>query len=128
MAKPTIYRRGIGGGSAVADPMLSRSEYGCYLGAGLERSLVPGTDQVTRAYTPYRVLTYTIINPETTEELEISGYAKGLLKGDNCLITVNWRIASSSVLSESYTMKVVKEEGPKVWLSDGTGKGFIIKK
>ena len=128
LPSPAVYSRSASALPISVDPMLSRSEYGCYLGLGLERSLVPGTDQVTRAYNSYQVLTYTIINPETTEELEISGYAKGLVKGDNCLITVNWRIASSSVLSESYTMKVVKEEGPKVWLSDGTGKGFIIKK
>ena len=128
LPKPAIYRRSAGGGSATEDPMLSHSEYGCYLGTGLERTLVPGTDQVTRAYSSSDVLTYTIINAASVEELEISGYARGMVKGDAVSVTVSWRRGSSSLLSSSYTMKVIKEEGPKVWLGDGTGKGFIIKK
>ena len=127
-AKPAVYRRSAGGGSASADPMLAESEYGCYLGTGLERTFVAGTDQVTRAYSEYDVLTYTIVEPGSVEELEISGYSKGKVKGDPVTVTVNWRIGTTSVLSQSYTMKVIKEEGPKVWLSDGNGNGVIIKK
>jgi len=129
VAKPAIYRRSASGSSAPsADPMLSLSEYGCYLGSGLNRVLTAGVDQVTRAYNGDGVLTYTIINAAAVEELEISGYSKDKLKGDAVSVTVNWRIASTSVLSSTYTMKVIKEEGPKVWLSDGNGKGVIIKK
>jgi hypothetical protein len=108
--------------------MLGLSEYGCYLGSGLNRVLTAGVDQVTRAYNGDGVLTYTIINAAAVEELEISGYTKDKLKGSAVSLTVNWRIGASSVLSSAYTMKVIKEEGPKVWLSDGNGKGVIIKK
>ena len=128
LPKPAIYRRSAGGGAPVADPLLSESEYGCYLGTGLNRVLSAGVDQVTRAYNGDGVLTYTIINAAAVEELEISGYSKDKLKGDAVSVTVNWRIGSASVLSSTYTMKVIKEEGPKVWLSDGNGKGVIIKK
>jgi uncharacterized protein involved in tellurium resistance len=62
------------------------------------------------------------------EELEITGYKKVYVKdGSNISISVNWRRGTSTVLSEVYTMTIIKEDGPKVWLSDGT-HGVIIKK
>ena len=126
MKKTSIYRRA--NAVATADPMLERSDYGCYLSSRVERTLTPGTDQVTRAYNAQNVLTYTIIEPGSVEELEISGYRKGLVKGDDVTVGVHWRKKLTTVLDQSYSMHVIKEEGPKVWLSDGTGNGFIIKK
>ena len=126
---PAIYRRSASGnGSAPADPLLARTEYGCYLGTGLEWAFAAGVDQVTRAYSADGVLTYTLINSGSVEELEISGYTRGLVKGDPVSVTVNWRQGTTSVLSQTYVMRVVKEAGPKVWLSDGAGLGVIIKK
>lgn len=124
----SIYRRSAGGGVSDNDPLLQKSVYGCYLGSGLEWEYNPGTDQVTRSYDESGVQTYTLIDPSDVEELEITGYKKGYLKGDgNISITVNWRRGTSTVLSKAYTMTIIKEDGPKVWLSDGT-HGVIIKK
>ena len=125
----SIYRRSAsGGGVSDNNPLLQKSVYGCYLGSGLEWEYNPGTDQVTRSYDEYGFQTYTLIDPSDVEELEITGYKKGYLKGDgNISITVNWRRGTSTVLSKAYTMTVIKEDGPKVWLSDGT-HGVIIKK
>ena len=51
------------------------------------------------------------------------------MKGDNVTITVNWRQGFNTLFNNSsYKLKVVKEEGPKVWLGKGNGEGFIIKK
>lgn len=125
----SIYRRSASsGGLTAADPMLEKTNYGCWLGTDLEREYNPGTDQVTRSYDENHKLTYTMINPSTVEEIEIGGYARGLVKGDPCLVTVRWRRGRTTVCSGSYPMSVIKEDGPKVWLSDGTGKGVIIKK
>ena len=124
--KTSIYRRSNVVISA-SDPMLERSEYGCYLGTQ-EWTLTPGTDQVTRAYDSNNVLTYTLIDPADVEELEITGYRKSLVKGDPVTVSVNWRKGISTLHQGSYAMEVIKEEGPKVWLGDGSGKGFIIKK
>lgn len=125
---PSIYRRTSGGGGASADPLLSESEYGCYLGTGLTWTLNAGTDQVTRSYDQYGFETYTLINPSEVEALEIYGYKNSYVKGDgNISITVNWRRGTTSVLTQDYTMTIIKETGPKVWLSDGT-HGVIIKK
>ncbi len=126
----SIYRRSAsGGGISANDPMLSKTDYGCWLGTGLEWALDPGVNQVTRAYDTDGVLTYTIINPDTVEELEISGYKKSNIKGDRVTLTVNWRYGRVNRLNSArYTMTVIKEQGPMVWLSDGNGKGAIIKK
>lgn len=119
---------GGGSGSSGPDPLLSETNYGCYLGTGLEWEYNPGTDQVTRSYDEYGFETYTLIKPSTVEELEITGYKKGYVKGDgNIPISVRWRCGMVTVLSQDYTMKIIKEDGPKVWLSDGT-HGVIIKK
>ena len=103
-------------------------EYGCYLGTGLEWILAPGTDQVTRAYDADGVQTYTLIDPSDVEELEITGYTRSMTQGSSASIQVRWHKGSSLLLTSSYPMTVIKEEGPKVWLGDGTGRGFIIKK
>ena len=123
-----ITRHDGGSGSSADDPLLQKTVYGGYFGSGLEWEYNPGTDQVTRSYNEYGFETYTLIKPSTVEELEITGYKKGYLKGDgNISITVNWRHGTSTVLSEVYYMTIIKEDGPKVWLSDGT-HGVIIKK
>ena len=118
---------GSGGGISTSDPLLSETVYGCWLGTGKEWEYNPGTDQVTRSYDTNGVLTYTLIKPSTVEELEISGYTKSKLKGDSFTVTVNWRRGITTVLNAQYTMTLIKEDGPKVWLSDGT-HGVIIKK
>ena len=124
-----IITRHDGGSSAAGpDPLLQESAYGCYLGTGLEWEYNPGEEQVTRSYDEYGFETYTLIDPSDVEELEITGYKKGYIKGDgNISITVNWRRGTTTVLSQVYKMTIIKEEGPKVWLSDGT-HGVIIKK
>ena len=125
----SIYRRSGGSSSVGQDPLLEHTEYGCYLGGGSEWEYAAGTNQVSRSYNQYGYETYTLINPSTVEELEITGYKKGYVKGDgNISIAVNWRRGSETVLSDNYTMKIIKEAGPKVWLSNGNGKGVIIKK
>ena len=119
---------GSGSASSGPDPLLSETNYGCYLGTGLEWEYNPGTDQVTRSYDDAGFETYTIINPSTVAELEITGYKKGYVKGDgNIDISVHWRCGMVTVLSQDYKMKIIKEDGPKVWLSDGT-HGVIVKK
>lgn len=123
-----ITRHDGGSGAAGPDPLLQESAYGCYLGTGLEWEYNPGAEQVTRSYDEYGFETYTLIDPSDVEELEITGYKKGYIKGDgNISITVNWRRGTTTVLSQVYKMTIIKEEGPKVWLSDGT-HGVIIKK
>lgn len=128
MKKVSIYRRSGGGGMSVSDPMLSETEYGCYLGTGLTWTLSAGSEQVTRSYDADGVQTYTLIDPSEVEELEIVGYKKSYVKSDSFTVSVNWRKGITTIHSQSYNMTLIKEAGPKVWLSDGAGNGVIIKK
>jgi len=129
LGKVAIYRRPASAGGTAPDAMLSHTQYGCYLGTDdLTWEMTPGTDQATRYYSTENDLTYSLINPSDVEELTISGYNKKLLKGEYALVDVSWRKGTTTKHTGSYVMKVIKEEGPKVWLSDGAGKGFIIKK
>ena len=122
-----ITRHDGGSGAAGPDPLLQESAYGCYLGTGLEWEYNPGAEQVTRSYDTNGVQTYTLIDPAEVEELEIVGYKKSYVKGDSFTVSVQWRKGISTIHSESYNVTLIKEEGPKVWLSDGT-HGVIIKK
>lgn len=122
-----ITRHDGGSGAAGPDPLLQESACGCYLGTGLEWEYHPGAEQVTRSYDTNGVQTYTLIDPAEVEELEIVGYKKSYVKGDSFTVSVQWRKGISTIHSESYNVTLIKEEGPKVWLSDGT-HGVIIKK
>ena len=115
-------------GPVEEDPLTEHSEYGCYI-SDKTRVYTAGADQYSRQYSDDGVLTFTILNPADKEQLEITGYSKFIVKGDNVTITVNWRQGFNTLFNNSsYKLKVVKEEGPKVWLGKGNGEGFIIKK
>jgi len=120
-----IYRRGASGEATAEDPITALSQYGLYLG-DKERVYVPGRDQYSREYG--ESLTFTILDPESGEQLEISGYRPSLRKGDRLSVKVVWRKGVTSIMNSTYEMAVVREEASKVWLADGTGRGFIIRK
>ncbi|MBR4809156.1 MAG: hypothetical protein IK031_02625 [Bacteroidales bacterium] len=125
-----IYRKGGSGGSGpvLEDPLTDESGYGIYLSDKYWR-YIPGEDQYTRSYSSSGEQTFTLLYPEDKEQLEIIGYRKSLVKGDKCTITVNWRVGTNRLEYDAkFPVTVVKEEGPKVWLSIGGGYGFIIKK
>ena len=129
--KTSIYRRS-GGSSGILDPtadaLLQKTIYGCYLGSGKEWEYNPGIDQITRSYSSDGTLTFTLIRPDTVDELEITGLNRTAVKGDNVTVSVVWRSGIHTILSQSYTMSVIKEDGPKVWIGNGSGQGFIVKK
>ncbi len=114
-------------GAVADDPLTAQGEYGCYV-TGAERTYVKGTDQLMRSY-PDGKLEFAILRAADQEQLVISGFDPALAKGDEATVTVNWRKGRKDIMRErSFQLKVVKEDGPKVWLGDGSGQGFIIKK
>lgn len=115
-------------GPVEADPLTNEDQYGCYLSIGTWQ-YAPGENQFVRSYDAEGVLTYTLLDPYGLRQMEIKGYKKSLAKGDKVTISVTWRAGITTILSDvEYSMTVVKEEGSKVWLGDGSGLGFIIKK
>jgi len=122
-----IYKKGSGGGPAADDPLLDYAQYGLDLG-GLQRFYVPGTDQYARQYDASGVQTFALLEAEGNEQLEITGYRSSMRKGDRATFTILWRKGLITRLSGNWDLTLVREDGPKVWLSDGNGGGVIIKK
>ena len=87
-----------------------------------------GSDQLLRSY-PDGKLQFAILRAADREQLVVSGFDPDLAKGDEVIVTASWRKGLQELLKEqSFQLKVVKEDGPKVWLGDGSGQGFILKK
>ena len=108
------------------DPLTAQSEYGSYLKKA-ERKYVKGVDQLLRSY-PDGKLEFVILKASTKEQLVISGFDPNLRKGDLATVSVHYRQGLNVLLDETFALTVVKEEGPTVWLGDGSGQGFILKK
>ena len=113
-------------GDVKDDPLAAQSEYGSYLKKA-ERKYVKGVDQLLRSY-PDGKLEFVILNASTKEQLVISGFDPKLRKGDLATVSVHYRQGFNILLDETFALTVVKEEGPTVWLGDGSGQGFILKK
>lgn len=122
-----LYRlAGAETGAVKDDPLTKKTEYGCYIKSG-ERTYVKGVDQLMRSY-PDGNLEFVILNASAKEQLIVSGFDPSLRKGDFATVSVQFRRGLTVVFEGTYTLKVVKEDGPTVWLGDGTGQGFILKK
>ena len=116
-----------GSGPVADDPLTERSEYGCYL-TGLERTYVKGSDQLLRSYAD-GILQFAILRAADNEQLVVYGFNPDLAKGDKVLVMASWRKGLQELMQEQpFWLKVVKEDGSKVWLGDGSGQGFILKK
>lgn len=129
MRAVSIYLKGSGASSADPgdDPLLSRSLPGLWLSAADSREYVPGTDQLVRRYDD-GVLSFVIMDPSTNEQIEISGYDSSLPVGAVTDISMKWRKGRTVVASDTYTVTLLRDNGPMVWLSLGSGLGFILMK
>ena len=124
----SIYRKGDPSGNPYEDdPVVAVSEYGAYLTTG-NRLYSPATDQISREYaTSGTTLTFSILTPATGKVLELGGIPVSPLVGDT--FTLQYKeLQGISSSAKSYSVKVMRVEGAKVWLSDGNGNGFIVKK
>ena len=121
-----LYRKGGSGGPATEDPLTASSEYGSYL-AGAQWTYAKGVDQMVRSY-PDGTLEFVLLKASTKEQLVVSGYDPSLAKGGKATVSVHYRKGRATLLDKAYTLSVVKEDGPKVWLGNGSGEGLILKK
>ena len=121
-----IYRKAHAAGPVAADPLTESDAYGSYV-AGAERTYSQGTDQMSRSYVDGK-LVFAILNPSDKEQLVVTGYDPSLVKGDAVTVTLNYRKGKQTVRKGTYNLTVVGEDGPKVWLGNGSGQGFILKK
>ena len=109
------------------DPVLNYFEYGAYIS---EANLVynPTTDQISREYDSAGSLTFTILAPEEEQAVEFSGIPAETIFGDSFTLGLTFISGITTEIEESYQVYVVKEEGHTLWLSDGKGNGFIVKR
>ena len=109
------------------DPLTAREEYGCYI-TDFERVYAKGADQYSRSVRDDGTVVFTLLNAAEKEQMVISGFDPALAKGDAATVSVHYKKGRKVLLNKSFALEVVREDGPKVWLGDGTGQGFIIKK
>ncbi len=123
-----IFKKGGSGGApAQEDPLLEHSQYGLDLG-GMQRFYTAGPEQYARSYNEAGIQTFVLLHPGDKEQLEITGYNPAMRKGDSVSFSISWRKGLSTIFNGSWTLTLIREDGPKVWLSDGKGGGVIIKK
>ena len=123
-----VYRKSVGAAPAEDDPLAgSEDAYGSYI-KGYRRVYVKGADQYSRSYREDGTVVFTLLNPGEREQMVISGFDPSLSKGDAVTVSVHYRKGRKVLLERSYNLTVVRENGSKVWLGDGSGQGFIIKK
>ena len=121
---PFIYRKDTGI-NPESDPIVEMEEYGAYL-SGNNRVYGAGC-QISREYMEDGTVSFAILSPATYEIAEFNGIPVNPAKGDN--FTLNYNLITGRNQSDTdYNVTVVKVDGPKVWLSAGSGNGFIVKK
>lgn len=113
-------------GSDNSEAILTHTKLGSYL-ENHTRSYVAGTDQYVREYDG-AALTFVLMNPADNEQIVITGYSNTMNVGDAVTLTVDWKQGTTRVLSGSYAMTVIKDEGRTVWIADRRGNGFVIRK
>lgn len=109
-----------------SDPILNETVYGAYLQDG-NVPYMPGTTQLSREYEGNSV-NFCIINPSANTSTEMSGIPSDAVKGDSFELVINKRSGSKLISTGTFNVTVLMEEGPKLWLSDFEGNGFIVKR
>ena len=120
--KVAIYHRSTGEPSYVTQ----YNEPGVYLGSDT-RIYTPGTDQYVILYQD-NILDYIILDPDSKEQLVLSGIDTASQEGQQLTVGVEWKKAGKSVLYKQYTMGLLKSTEDMMWIGDNRGKGFIVKK
>ena len=121
-----LYRKSSVSGAVAEDPLVASSEYGSYY-AGAAWRYERGVDQLFRSYSDGK-LEFVLLKASTKEQLVVSGYDPSLTKGDAVTVSLLYRKGRKVLMERTCDLKVVREDGPKVWLGDGSGQGFILKK
>ena len=122
----SLYRRVAAASNPYEDdPILAQSEYGAYRAANVQ-CYVPGECQLSRE-TDAGGVSFSILTPSGKSVLEFAGIPAAPLLGDSFNMTL--REYEGAFVSETvFPVTVMKVDGAKVWLSDGKGNGFIVKK
>ena len=109
------------------DSVCNYSDYGAYM-SGQNLVYNPTTDQTSREYGTDGKLTFSIVAPAEDQVVEFSGIPANAGLGDNFTLGIKYISGITTEINTSFPVYVVKEEGHTLWLSDGQGNGFIVKR
>ncbi|MBQ9888827.1 MAG: hypothetical protein IJM41_06260 [Bacteroidales bacterium] len=127
MVKVALYRKTEGAAIPSSnDPILQEETFGAYLN-GDNRLYTKGTQQLSREYTGTTV-TFAILDQTQNSIYEFSGIPAAAAMGESFSLTYNEIRGKKTASSTTYAVTVVGEAGAKLWLSDGAGNGFIVKR
>ena len=109
------------------DPVLTHTDFGAYL---TKQNLIynASTDQISREYGSDGTLTFSIIAPVEDQVVEFSGIPSNVGLRDNFTLGLTYISGVTTEINGTYSVYVVKEEGHTLWLTDGVGNGFIVKR
>ena len=122
-----LYRKTEGDPIAAEDdPILEEETFGAYLN-GENALYAKGTQQLSREYKGKNVI-FAILDPGENTIYEFSGIPAAAAQGDSFSLTYSVRRGKKELSKGTYAVSVVGEAGAKLWLSDGAGNGFIVKR
>lgn len=109
-----------------SQPVLGKDDFGAYIGSDSYIHTF-GVSQLSREYAANTV-TFSILNPTENTVLEFSGIPSNAAKGDEFSLNVIQISGRKKTSLGAFNVTVVKEDGSKIWLSDFSGNGFIVKR
>ena len=127
-----IIRFSVNMAQAAEIPVASTSDvldydvYGAYI-PGNPLLYDASADQLSREYGEDGTVTFSLLDPGQDAFVEFSGIPQQAAYGDSFTLTVLYRAKGTADFDASYDVTVVKEEGARLWLSDGEN-GFIVKR
>jgi hypothetical protein len=105
--------------------VLNYDAYGAYIPGN--PLIYDASDQLSREYNEDQTVTFSILNPDQDASVEFSGIPEAAAYLDAFTLGVRYMAKDEVTYEASFDVTVVKEEGARLWLSDGTN-GFIVKR
>ena len=109
-----------------APDVLNYDVYGAYI-PGHPLLYDASADQLSREYDEDGTVTFSMLDPEQDAFIEFSGIPEQAAFGDGFTLTVRYQAKAVEGFEAAFEVTVVKEEGARLWLSDGEN-GFIVKR
>ena len=109
-----------------AADVLNYDVYGAYI-PGNPLIYDAASDQLSREYQEDQTVVFSILNPDQDASVEFSGIPEQAAYLDAFTLGVRYMAKDEVTYEAAFEVVVVKEEGARLWLSDGTN-GFIVKR
>ena len=109
------------------EPVYGYSQYGAYLSEGMY-VYQPATEQLLRAYPGDGTTTFSLYDAISNNVSEFSAIPSDAKRGDSFTLHVYIARDADVRKDADYSVRVLREEGARLWLGDAAGNGFIVKK